>query len=201
MEYHLVDRAGMGVLRMSVSSLKYGRAFPEFVEDRDCVEVIMQGEYLRSGIFVLATDGGADYGIPELLIANTVYDSGFAPVQLLTKQLAKVVNDPWDALERALSRLTSVELCGTRGGVFVRVKPDWNKIFNVSKTVRITSASPKHVQLYRYLARHGSASNADIKAHLGLRQTSQTSAFLKSAAYVKRSSRGPSSVWSLKEKE
>jgi predicted HTH transcriptional regulator len=31
-EYHLVDRAGMGVLRMSLSSLRYGRDFPEFRE-------------------------------------------------------------------------------------------------------------------------------------------------------------------------
>jgi len=201
MEYHLVDRAGMGVLRMSVSSLKYGRAFPKFVEGGDCVEVIMQGEYLRPGIFVLVTDQGADYGIPELLILNIVYEFGFVPVQQLTRQLAKVSNNPWDAFEHALSRLPYVELCGTRGGVFIRVKPEWNKLFNVSKTLRITSASPKHVKLYRYLERHGNASNANIKAHLGLRQTSQTSAFLKSAAYVKRSGRGPSSLWSLKEKE
>lgn len=87
MEYHLVDRAGMGVFRMSVNSLRYGRAFPSFVEQEDSVEVSMQGDYIRQGIFVLVTNEGANYGIPELLILNTVYETGAVPVQSLTRQL------------------------------------------------------------------------------------------------------------------
>jgi hypothetical protein len=200
MEYHLVDRAGMGVLRMSVNSLRYGRAFPSFVEQGDSVEVAMQAEYLRPIIFVLATDEGANYGIPELLILNSVYETGASPVQSLIKQLAKAVDNPWDAVDRAIRKLPSVELCGTRGGIFVRLKPEWSKSFNVTKTFRVTSASEKHVKLYQYLARHRSASNSDIKAHLGFKQTSQTSAFLKSASYVRRSGRGPSSVWALADR-
>lgn len=200
MEYHLVDRAGMGVLRMNVNSLRYGRAFPSFVERGDSVEVTMQAEYLRPIIFVLATDEGANYGIPELLILNSVYETGAIAVQSLTKQLAKAVDDPWDAVERAIGKLPSVELCGTRAGIFVRLKPEWSKSFEVTKTFRVTSASQKHVRLYQYLARHRSASNSDIKAHLGFKQTSQTSAFLKSASYVKRSGRGPSSVWALADR-
>jgi ATP-dependent DNA helicase RecG len=201
MEYHLVDRAGMGVLRMSVNSLRYGRGFPSFVERGDSVEVAMQGEYLRPGIFVLATDQGANYGIPELLILNSVYEAGTIPVQSLTRQLAKAVDNPWDAVERAIGRLPSVELCGTRAGIFVRVKTEWAKFLKVNKTFRLTSASQKHVKLYQYLARHRTASNANIKAHLGFKQTSQTSAFLKSAAYVRRSGRGPSSVWALADRD
>lgn len=197
MEYHLVDRAGMGVLRMSINSLRYGRALPSFVERDDSVEVEMQGEYLRPGIFVLATEEGADYGIPELLILNSVYETGSVPVQSLTKQLAKIVDDPWDAVERAVKRLPSVELCGTRAGIFIRVKPEWARILKVTKVFRVTSASQKHVRLYQYLSRHRSASNADIKAYLGFKQTSQTSVFLKSASYVRRSGIGPSSVWAL----
>lgn len=201
MAYHLVDRAGMGVLRMSINSLRYGRSLPSFVERGDSVEVAMQGEYLRPGIFVLATDQGANYGIPELLILNSVYETGSVPVQSLTRQLAKAVDNSWDAVERAVGRLPSVELCGTRSGVFVRVKPEWAKFLKVTKTFRVTSASQKHVRLYQYLARHGSASNSDIKAHLDFKQTSQTSAFLKSASYARRSGRGPSSVWALTDRD
>lgn len=199
MEYHLVDRAGMGVLRMSVNSLRYGRAFPSFAERGDCVEVMMQGEYLRPGVFVIAANEGADYGVPELLILNSVYEVGAIPVQSLTKQLAKAVDNSWDAIERAVGKLSCVELCGTRSGIFVRCRPEWTKVLNVTKVFRVTTASQKHVKLYQYLVRHGHASNADIKAHLGFKQTSQTSVFLKSASYIRRSGRGPSSVWGLSD--
>lgn len=200
MEYHLIDRAGMGVLRMNVNSLMYGRAFPSFIERGDSIEVAMQGQYIRPGVFVLATDKDKNYGVPELLILNSVYESGVVHVQSLGKQLSKLVDDPWGSIEQAVERLACVELCGTRAGVFVRVKPEWARLMNVTKTFRVTPASEKHVMLYRYLVRHKSATNADIKSHLGFKQTSQTSAFLKSASYAKRTGRGPSSIWGLAEK-
>ena len=56
MTHNLVDRAGMGVLRMGLGSLKYGRAFPSFREQSDAVEVTMEAEYLRPGVAVLAID-------------------------------------------------------------------------------------------------------------------------------------------------
>lgn len=195
MEYQLVDRAGMGVLRMSVNSLKYGRAFPVFAERNDFIEVTMEAEYIRPGIFVLSVNEQAEFGIAELLILNSIYEIGSVPVSNLRKQLNKIDNNPWDVIESALVKLTTVELSGTRDGVFIRVKPDWNEIFMVTKTLRITPTSQKHVKLYRYLLRHGSASNADIKAHIGFKYTSQTSKFLKSASYVRRKG----IMWSLIE--
>src|SRR5688572_25527962 len=56
MAHHLVDRAGMGVLRMSIGSLKYGRSLPEFREAHESVEVSMQAEYLRAAIAVISLD-------------------------------------------------------------------------------------------------------------------------------------------------
>lgn len=201
MEFHLVDRAGMGVLRMSVNSLRYGRGFPTFLERGNSVEVAMQGEYLRPGVFVLAMENGKNYGVPELLLLNSVYEAGATPVFTLIKQLAKAVDRPWDAIETAVKNLNMVEFCGNRSGIFVRVKPEWFKVLRVTKGLRVTGTSAKHVKLYKFLARHGTASNADVKAHLGLKHTSQTSAFLKAASYVRRSGRGPGSVWSLVDKD
>ncbi len=197
MQYHLVDRAGMGVFRMCLNSLRYGRAFPEFKEGDDFVEVSMEGEYLRPSIFVLAAKE-TKFGIPELLILNSVYHVGVIPVGTLKRQLAKVVDDPWRSIEAAMENLSPiVELCGTRAGIFVRAKPEWNEVLEITKAFKITPATRKHVMLYRYLADHGSASNADIKAYIGLKYTSQTSAFLKSASYVRRTGRGPTALWSL----
>ncbi len=136
MEYHLVDRAGMGVLRMSVNSLKYGRAFPEFSERNDLIEVTMEADYFRPEIFVLAVNEQSGYGIAELLILNSVYETGHVPVANLRKKLNKVDNNPWDVIESALKKLANVELCGTRDGIFIRVKPEWNKFFKVTKALR-----------------------------------------------------------------
>jgi len=199
MEYHLVDRAGMGVLRMSVSSLRYGRNFPTFAQRGDSIEVAMEARYIRPGVFVIANDGKRTYGISDLLILNSVFEKGYVGVPALRKQLSKVDDNAWDSIISSVESLDCVELCGTKDGLYVRVVSHWNTVLNVQKSFRITKVSKKHVELYQFLFRHGKASNADIKAHLGHKHTSQTSAFLKTAAYAKRSGRGPSAVWSLVE--
>jgi len=199
MEFHMVDRAGMGVLRMSVNSLRYGRDFPKFTESYDSVEVAMEASYVRAGVFVLAMNNDKRFGIPELLILNSVYERGYVSVAALKRQLSRVVDGPWDSIRDAVRNLGCVELCGNHSGIFIRVLPDWNKILEVQKSLRLSRASRKHVDLYEFLARHGSASNSDIKAHLNHKHTSQTSAFLRDASYVKRTGRGPSAVWSLAE--
>ncbi|MGI9420898.1 MAG: RNA-binding domain-containing protein [Geminicoccaceae bacterium] len=79
MTHNLVDRAGMGVLRMGLGSLRYGRAFPEFREHSDAIEVIMEAEYLRPGIAVLWIEN-PEWGVPELLALNSVYEKGFVTV-------------------------------------------------------------------------------------------------------------------------
>jgi len=201
MTYHFVDRAGVGVLRMNINSLRYGRTFPSFVDRDNTVEVTMQGEFIRPGIFVLTMRSGKDYGIPELLILNSVYETGSVSVQSLIKQLEKIEDNPWLSIETAANRLDVVELCGSKAGIFIRVKQDWMKFFEVTKIFRITASSKHHVKLYQYLMRHGTASNTDIKEHLGFKRTTQTSSFLRKSSYVKRSGpRGPGSVWSIRDR-
>lgn len=197
MTYHLVDRAGMGVLRMGLKSLMYGRGFPRFREDNECVEVTMQGEYLRPAITVLAHENEEIYGIPELLILNSVYESGFAPVNALIGQLSNLVDDPWGKIQQAVALIDGVELCGTKDGVFVRVTPDRMKFFKCSKLFRVTSNSKKHVNLFTFLMQHGSASSTDVHPILGAAHQSYTSRFLADAKYTKRNGHGASSRWSL----
>lgn len=199
MVFHLVDRAGMGVARMSLNSLRYGRSFPEFAERSDCIEVIMEGEHLRPGIFVLWTSNETVFGLPELLILNSVYETGVVSVGDIQKKLSKVVKDPWEALGTSMSKLPYLELCGTNDGIFIRVKTDWNEYFGVTKTFKIRSSSGKHVKLHAYLSRHGSASNDDIKRFVGFKHSSLTTAFLKSAKYVRLTGKGPAARWSIKE--
>jgi hypothetical protein len=199
MVYHLVDRAGMGVLRMSVSSLRYGRDFPTFSQRGDSIEVSMEARFIRAGVFAIANDGNKVYGITDLLILNSVFEKGYVGVPALTKLLSKVNNNPWESIVASVDSLDCVELCGTKDGLFVRVVPTWNSVLDVQKSFRITAASKKHVELYKFLFRHGKASNADIKSYLGHKHTSQTSVFLRTAAYTRRSGRGPSAVWSLVE--
>jgi ATP-dependent DNA helicase RecG len=66
MEYQLVDRAGMGITRMSVNSLKFGRKMPEFIEKPEGIEVTMQSEFFRAGIFLITQKYVPNCGIVEL---------------------------------------------------------------------------------------------------------------------------------------
>lgn len=197
MAHNLVDRAGMGVLRMGLHSLRYGRGFPSFREAPDSVEVSMEGEFLRPHVTVLALDNVERFGIPELLILNTVYETGVASVAVLEEQLGRLTSDPWEAIQRAVANIAEVELCGTSDGLFVRVRREAMQSLNVTRIFRVSTNSEKHVALYSYLKRHTRASNADIREVLGHAYSSQTSRFLREARYVARSGSGPSARWFL----
>ena len=197
MSHHLVDRAGMGVGRMGIRSLMYGRGFPQFREAADSVEVSMEGEYLRAPITVLWLDHSDEWGITELLILNSVFETGHVSVQSLEASLSKLTDDPWADVQQALGNLSQVELCGTNDGVFVRVKAAWKTVLQVGRTFRVPSTSQKHMKLYGFLKRHGEASNADLTEQLGYKYSSQTSKFLRGAKYVARTGSGPSARWSL----
>lgn len=197
MVYHLVDRAGMGVFRMSLNSLKYGRDFPVFTEQNDSVAVVMQAEYLKVPIFLLSYQNQYSFGIPEYLILNLVYKIGYTPVSNILQNLVRIKDNPWETLQQAVNNINRVELCGDKKGIYVRVKPFWNDFLDVTKTYRVYAGSNSYVKLYDFLQQHGSASNADIKALLGHNHTPTTSKFLRNIEYIKRTGKGVSAKWSL----
>jgi len=80
MTFHMVDRAGAGVLRMGLGSLRYGRSFPKFIETPGTVEVSMEAQYIKPPISLLALNNSENYGIAELLILNMVVDQGVTPI-------------------------------------------------------------------------------------------------------------------------
>lgn len=197
MTYHLVDRAGMGVMRMGLRSLMYGREFPQFREDSESVEVRMQGEYLRGPIAVLAIDNEDKYGITELLILNSIYETGVVAVRPLIEQLMKHVSNPWPSVQNAVNNISGLELCGTKDGVFVRVTREWMKFFRCSTLFRVSATSKKHVALFEFLMRNESVSTSDVHPLFDVAHQSYTSKFLSEARYTKRTGHGPSSRWSL----
>ena len=199
MEYHLVDRAGMGVFRMSLNSLKYGRDFPLFVERNDSVVVTMQAEYFKAPIFVLSNLNEDTYGIPEYLILNLVYQTGFTSISNVLKKLIRIKENPWATLKLAVKNIDEIELCGDKKDIYVRVKPVWNDFLDVQKTYRVYSGSDSYVKLYDFLQQHPTASNADIKALLGHKHTPTTSKFLRNIEYIKRTGKGVSAKWLLRE--
>jgi predicted HTH transcriptional regulator len=197
MLYQLVDRAGMGVIRMGVNSLKYGRGFPQFMEREGSVEVSMEVEFLRAGIFVITEAHTDDLGISDLLVLNAVYEIGYCPVAKLLKQVSKVHNDPWKAIQTAVETFTALEFCGKKEGIYVRVEANWGPVLMIAKQFRTPATSDKHVKLYEYLMRHTEASNADLTGVLDYTYASQTSKFLREAKYVRRKGSGSSARWSL----
>jgi len=197
MVYHLVDRAGMGVFRMSLNSLKYGREFPVFIENNDSVAVVMQAEYLKAPIFLLSYQSQDSFGIPEYLILNLVFKTGYTPVSNILLKLVRIKENPWETLKQSVNNIDEVELCGDKKGIYVRVKPEWNSFLDVTKTYRVYAGSNSYVKLFDFLQQHGSASNADIKALLGHTHTPTTSKFLRNISYIKRTGKGVSATWSL----
>lgn len=197
MTHNLVDRAGMGVLRMGLGSLRYGRAFPEFREQSDAVEVKMEAKYLRPRVAVLGIQNRESWGIPELLIINSVYETGVVSIQDLEARLRRLVDSPFQAIEKAVERIPQVEICGNQDGVFVRVVPSWKNFLSVGKTFRLTPSSSNYVKLFRYLLGHGEASNSDLTELLGYNHSSQTSKFLREANFVERRGSGRNARWRI----
>jgi predicted HTH transcriptional regulator len=197
MLFNLVDRAGMGVLRMGVRSLIYGRSFPEFAESFGSVEVSMQGEFLRAGIFVLTADHPDRFDLVDLVLLNDIFKGGFVSVEKMEAQIRNLVPDPWRGIQGSVERHPFFELCGDRRGVYVRVSRDYRELMEVSKQFRASSASAKFVRLFEFLKQHAVASNADITELLGHRHSSQTSKFLRDTLFVKRSGTGPAARWSF----
>ena len=201
MSFQLVDRAGMGVRRMGLGSLMYGREFPSFRESFDTVEVIMSAETILPGIFVLTQTEPDKFGIVDLIIFNSLYRNGASSVIELSKRIKGLVNDSWLSIKEAVDRHVHIELCGTKEGVFVRVTPKWNNFFDVKKTLKISSTSKKHVNVYDYLLEFDNATNEDITNLLQHKSATHTSKFLRDASYTKRCGNGRSAKWSLNEGE
>ena len=199
MSFQLVDRAGMGVKRMGLGSLIYGRQFPSFKEVFDTVEVTMPAESILPSIFVLTRNNPDNYGIVDLIILNSLYRNGSASVVEISKRIKGVVSDVWPAIRESAQRNDQFELCGTKEGVFIRVNKSWNNFLDVKKTLRISVTSEKHVKVYDYLLEFGEATNEDITNLLGHKSATHTSQFLREASYAERTGSGAKARWSLIE--
>lgn len=199
MLFQLVDRAGIGITRIGLHSLKYGRSFPVFSEKEDCIEVVMEAEYFRAGIFVI-NQRNPEFGIIELFILNNVYELGFIHISELENKIRKITENPWDAIQRAMNANALnkyLEFRGNNKGIFICVKDIYKEVFNVKRTIKTTSTNNKHLLLYEFLKKFGSGSNDEITHHLGHKHASQTSVFLKKSEYVKKG-KNANSRWTLK---
>jgi len=134
MEFQLVDRAGMGVKRMGLGSLRYGREFPLFAESYNSIEVTMQAESVLPGIFVLVVVDSEQYGISDLILLNSVYRKGVVSVKEARRRIQNLsTKDDWESLKESVKRLEYIELCGTNDDIYVRVNPKWNDFFEIEK--------------------------------------------------------------------
>lgn len=199
MQFQLVDRAGMGVKRMGLGSLIYGREFPKFEESFNCVEVGMQAESVLPGIFVLVQLNPNAYGLIDLILINSLYRKGAISVNEAQKRISYISTNPWIALKESVERVEQIEFCGSKDGVYIRVNPRWNEFFDTRKIFSVTTASTKHVRLYDYLMEFGEASNDDITTLLEHKNSTYTSKFLKAAKYVYRIGISRNSRWLIKK--
>jgi ATP-dependent DNA helicase RecG len=199
MNYQLVDRAGMGIKRMGLGSLKYGRKFPTFREVYDTIEVTTEAKAIIASIFVFVQDDPEKFSILDLIIFNCVHRVGHVAITLLAKRFKGISENVWESVNDSMSRHNEIELCGTKEGIFVRLKPKYNSIFDVVRTFKITATSEKHVKLFGYLVEFGGSSNEDITKLLGHRNATHTSAFLREANYAFRKGSSSKAKWYLND--
>ncbi|MEG4493638.1 RNA-binding domain-containing protein [Microcoleus sp. D3_18_C4] len=198
MQFQLVDRAGMGIKRMGLGSLIYGREFPRFAESFDCVEVAMQAESVLPGIFVLVQGNPEAYGLIDLILINSLYRQGSISVNEAQKRI-RSISTSWKSLKESVEKIEQIEFCGSKEGVYIRVKPTWNDFFDIRKTFSVTPTSTKHVKLYDYLMEFEEASNDEITTLLEHKNSNHTSKFLKEAKYVYRIGNSRNSRWLIRK--
>ncbi|MBR9847700.1 MAG: hypothetical protein GYB35_17120, partial [Algicola sp.] len=201
MDFQLVDRAGMGVLRMGLNSLKYGREFPVFKENLGNIEVTMAAEYFKSGVFILTQSRMPKCGITELYILNNLYKTGKASLSEVEIDLSKIIPNTWIAIQNALNREEMkryLVLKGNNDGVFICPNEMIQDLFEVDKTPRASTNSQKHIKLYQFLKTYDAASNEEIMKHLGFASPASTYQFLKKLNYVENTGKSRKSRWKLK---
>jgi predicted HTH transcriptional regulator len=201
MNFQLVDRAGMGVLRMGLNSLKYGREFPRFEEKLKNIEVSMAAEYFKSGVFILTQKYLKSCGLVELYIMNSLHKTGFVSVSGIEKKLASLVENPWKEIIRCFENeefKKYFSLKANNDGVYICPNEIINSLFDITKPFKDSVNSDKHVKLYIYLKEHKMGSNGDLMNLLGFASPASTYQFLIKLKYVGNKGKSQSSKWFLK---
>lgn len=201
MNFQLVDRAGMGILRMGLNSLKYGREFPLFEEKLKNIEVSMAAEYFKSGVFLLTQKYLKNCGLVELYIMNSLHKIGFVSVNSLEKKLSNLVENPWLEIYRCLENeqfKEYFEFKANNDGVYICPNSIINSLFDISRPFKDSVNSEKHVKLFIYLKEHKLGSNGDLMNLLGFASPASTYQFLAKLKYVGNKGKSQSSKWFLK---
>ena len=201
MTFQLVDRAGMGVLRISLNSLKYGRDFPVWKESMNNIEVRMPSEYIKAPIFILTQKYINDCNLTDMFILNKLYDTGFINISDLEKDLKNIFKSPWVEISKSLKKekmLEYIEVRGNNDGIFICTTAIGDIWLDVNKKFKTPVNSDKHIKLFYHLRKHKIASNEEIMKLLEFSRPSVTSNFLGKLKYVKNTGKSRTSRWSLK---
>lgn len=199
MTYRFVDRAGMGILRMGVKSLVYGRRYPVFEETADSINVSMQAEYIKPAIFVL-THGKQQLFLPDLILLNALSERAYVPLPECGDMITKVILDTSKAIIDFSNRWnTYLEICGTKEGILLRIKDNSVEFFDLHKTIKPPPNSDKFVKLFFMLKKHKWVSNEDVSTLLGYKQSQSTSRFLSDIEWIERSGKGIATKYKLSD--
>lgn len=187
MKHNFVDRAGAGVYRMGVGSLRFGRTFPTFQEDNSSVSVVMQLEFLNPVIFITYLDHENDLSLVDLYVLNILVNENFVGILDLEKRLARATRDPWlyishISIHPVLSKY--VELVGNYSGVYLTVSSGYFDVFGCTRRLKTTQASFRHVAIYSHLRSVGKDSVGNITKVIGYSNVGTTGQFLKKCKYL-----------------
>lgn len=190
MFYEFVDKAGMGIPRMGINSLIYGRRFPKFEEINKTVKVIVQAEFINPAIFVL-THGKEGLYLPDLILLNILCEKTYLTLPQCFNLIRKVTPDIWTNILDFINRWEQfVDLCGSKKEIYLRIKHDAKDFFKLSKTLQPPKNSEKFVKLFHLLKKHKWANSKEISDHLGFKQSTSANRFLASINWIKKTENG-----------
>jgi ATP-dependent DNA helicase RecG len=196
MNFGLVDRAGMGIRRMNIESLRLGRREPKFLPENNCISTSLEIGTVKKGVFVIASPY-EDYDVAELFLINLLYGNGYEEIFSVLKNISAVVAEPWRDVQLALKRLSCLSLVGNKDGVFLEVKDSHRESLCAYRKIKSFQSSDAYVSIFRYLYDKGEVTSNELFGILKLDSLAKTQRLLRESRFIDKIQNDSGVTWRL----
>jgi len=196
MNFNLVDRAGMGTRRMNRDALMLGRSKPHFNTENENISVSLELNSIKKGVFILSLPY-EDYDVVELLLINSLYESGCKNINSVICEVKPITNEPWSDIKKALRRIDFLSLVGNNDGIYIVANDSHREVLKASKTIKTDATSNDYVSIFDYLQENKKASSNKLSAALNIGSLDKAQQLLEGARFISKEGDGVNTTWAL----
>lgn len=192
LNFKLMDKAGQGVRRMMINSLKYGRKQPLFVNKSNTIEVVFELDSINKDLFA-ATSSFTNYDVVELIIIDELQRNLKVNIAKLFKQLKPIYHDPWIEIKHAIQSISYIDIKGDPSGIYLEKKDKLNffqKLFKKKK-----KEENFYIKIFEYLMKNDTATVEDLKSITNILNDTLLKKTLDEIKFIDKSS---NQIYSLK---